>query len=81
MQPKLLPSCMDLVVWGHEHECTIEGGMNAITESADVRHAQRAGPCRGGGARGSGAAGHAGRSTACTEGRVVAGTARGWGGA
>ena len=33
----LLPNCMDLVVWGHEHECKIEGGMNAVVESADVR--------------------------------------------
>ena len=33
----LLPSCMDLVVWGHEHECTIEGGMHGVVESAEVR--------------------------------------------
>ena len=33
----LLPNCMDLVVWGHEHECTIEGGMYAVPESAEVR--------------------------------------------
>ena len=32
----LLPNCMDLVVWGHEHECTIEGGMYAVPESAEV---------------------------------------------
>jgi len=31
----LLPNCMDLVVWGHEHECTIEGGMYAVPESAE----------------------------------------------
>ena len=32
----LLPNCLDLVVWGHEHECTIEGGMYAVPESAEV---------------------------------------------
>ena len=30
-----LPSCMDLVIWGHEHECLIGGGMNALPESAE----------------------------------------------
>ena len=29
-----LPSCADLVIWGHEHECLIGGGMNALPESA-----------------------------------------------
>ena len=37
IKESLLPNCMDLVVWGHEHECKIEGGMNAVVESADVR--------------------------------------------
>ena len=31
----LLPNCMDLVVWGHEHECQIAGGMNGLAESAE----------------------------------------------
>lgn len=30
-----LPSCIDLVVWGHEHECLIGGGMAALPESVE----------------------------------------------
>lgn len=30
-----LPSCVDLVVWGHEHECCIGGGMGALAESVE----------------------------------------------
>ena len=30
-----LPACMDIVVWGHEHECLIGGGMGALPESAE----------------------------------------------
>ena len=29
-----LPGCIDLVIWGHEHECLIGGGMSALSESA-----------------------------------------------
>ena len=29
-----LPSCIDLVIWGHEHECCIGAGMAALPESA-----------------------------------------------
>uniref|UniRef100_A0A7S4F0M6 Double-strand break repair protein n=1 Tax=Chrysotila carterae TaxID=13221 RepID=A0A7S4F0M6_CHRCT len=30
-----LPSCMDLVIWGHEHECQIGSGMNALQGSSE----------------------------------------------
>ena len=30
-----LPSCFDLVVWGHEHECMIGGGMDALPDSVE----------------------------------------------
>ena len=30
-----LPSCIDLVVWGHEHECCIGGGMGALPSSVE----------------------------------------------
>ena len=30
-----LPSCIDLVVWGHEHECLVGGGMDALPESCE----------------------------------------------
>ena len=74
----LLPNCMDLVVWGHEHECTIEGGMYAVPESAEVPLALARtlaavlgrvgrGPCTGwclGGAAHSAAAGTS-RALAC----------------
>ena len=34
-QEKRLPRCMDLVLWGHEHECEIGGGMHALVESPE----------------------------------------------
>lgn len=37
IKESLLPNCMDLVIWGHEHACEIEGGMHAVPESAEVR--------------------------------------------
>ena len=37
IKESLLPNCMDLVIWGHEHACEIEGGMYAVPESAEVR--------------------------------------------
>lgn len=29
------PVAMDLVIWGHEHECQIGGGMDSVEEKAD----------------------------------------------
>ena len=34
IKEEMLPSCIDVVVWGHEHECCIGGGMGALPESA-----------------------------------------------
>ena len=31
----LLPACMDIVVWGHERECTIGGGMDGVPDPRD----------------------------------------------
>ena len=36
IKEELLPNCMDLVIWGHEHECLIQGGMNSVVESTAV---------------------------------------------
>ena len=35
IREEALPSCIDLVIWGHEHECLIGGGMAAVPESAE----------------------------------------------
>ncbi len=35
IKEQALPSCFDLVVWGHEHECLIGGGMDALTDSVE----------------------------------------------
>ncbi|CAF9903788.1 MAG: hypothetical protein GOMPHAMPRED_000547 [Gomphillus americanus] len=31
LEEELLPDCMDLVIWGHEHECLIEPHENEVT--------------------------------------------------
>ena len=36
VQPKLLPSCMDVVVWGHEREGHLEKGSDGAPQDADV---------------------------------------------
>ena len=35
IQEKQLPSCVDVVIWGHEHECLIGGGMGALADSVE----------------------------------------------
>ena len=32
----LLPACMDIVIWGHERECTVGGGMDGVPDPKDV---------------------------------------------
>ena len=35
LKEQQLPSCMDVVVWGHEHECEIGSGMHALVDSPE----------------------------------------------
>ena len=32
----LQPACMDIVIWGHERECTVGGGMDGVPEAQGV---------------------------------------------
>ena len=37
IKEEMLPGCMDLVIWGHEKECTVGAGMDGIPETKDVQ--------------------------------------------